>query len=264
MSGHLLIWGGPVASFDMKAQQLPDVTLLTISQGVGGIGSNAFRDLALSKVDGNGRILPTLLADKGLSIDQFEDISLAGFSAFHGMANEILKRDSDLVTACVCLDACFSSFEHLEKDGYVLFGSMAANEEKLFVMSGSLGGGQTFSTGVACVIANAQAAAQVAGKELAAVEVPEGVPVPTQALGVGGLVALDYQMAFTHVGHVKQLGGPLLDAYLAPWLLERKVPYPAPKPESQSSSSAGKVLGAVAGLALFTGVLVVVNKERSA
>lgn len=259
---HLLIWGGPVASSNMKAQLPPPLQLVTVNQGVGGIGSNAFRDLALSMVDSDGHILPTLLARMDWTLDDFADVSLSGFSAFHGFANEVLLRDADLVTACVCLDACFSSFEHPAKAGYVKFGEKAARGEKLFVLSGSLGGGQTFTTGVECVIKNVEASAEQAGLALRDVPVPDGVPQPSRAIGVGGLVGLDYQGAYTHVGHVHNLSTPLLQGYLAPWLESRTLPPGNESASSSKKSRTGLVVGFLGALAL-TGALIVSSKSSA-
>ncbi len=215
----LLIWGGPVyADTPGKVAWRRPTTSLVRNTGIDGIGSNAFAALAESLRDASGHILPNLLAAAGATRGQFDKVAIAGFSAFHGLAAPLLAADGDAIDACVLHDACFSSYAGLEKRGYVSFGARAARGEKLFVATASAGGGGEYSTGFECVWANANAAAASAGRALQPYTPPASLPVPARGARAGNLIVLDYQGAYMHGDHVNQLGVPVLDAFLAPYL----------------------------------------------
>lgn len=246
---NLVIWGGPVSRSDLKVDIPPDTEVVVFNQGVGGIGSNAFRDLALSYLDADGHILPGLLRSKGIHEEDYDRIVLAGFSAFHGMANEILKHDADRVIGLISLDACFSAKEALSKKGYEDFSRKAIRGEAVVVMTSSLGGGQTFSTGEECVLATANAAMNAEGVEPVALQV-DGIPEPEKAFRAGDLYVLDYAGKYIHQQHVWILAEPILNAFLLP-ILEGTLPSSnalQPTSASKSGSSWGIFLGITAAL----------------
>ncbi|HNT35546.1 MAG TPA: hypothetical protein PKH07_11165 [bacterium] len=247
---NLVIWGGPVSRSDLKVDVPLDTEVVVFNQGVGGIGSNAFRDLALSYLDADDHILPGLLRSKGIQEEDFDRIVLAGFSAFHGMANEILKHDADRVIGLISLDACFSSKEALSKKGYEEFSRKAIRGEAVVVMTASLGGGQTFSTGEECVLATAEAAMSAENVDPVALQV-EGIPEPEKAFKAGDLYVLDYAGKYSHQQHVWVLAQPILNAFLLP-ILEGKLPSSnalQPMGTSKSNGAWGIFLGIAAALA---------------
>lgn len=247
---RLVIWGGPVARSNLSVELEADV--LTVSQGVGGIGSNAFRDLALSYLDEEGHILPRFLLSRGIAIGDYDGIILAGFSAFHGFANEVLKHDLDRVVGLLSLDACFSSFENLAKEGYVRLGEKAARGNAAVVLTSSFGGGATFSTGSQCVWATAKEVEKRTGMPLEVLGTPDGVPPPIDAKKIGDFYVLDYEDLFTHGDHVNKIGHALMQAYLVP-MANGTFPSHA-EPSSSGSPGLGKVFFGAGVLGLVAAV----------
>ena len=224
MSPSLLIWGGPVQASDIKAVRwMSPVSVLVISRGPdGGFGSSSFSQLAASCKDKDGHILPTLLARNHLSADMFGRIAIAGFSAFHGLASPLLLADGDAIDAAILNDACFSSYDHLAKSGYVSYGERAALGEKLMVMTASAGGGKSvgYSTGYECANASFNGAASAAGVQPELYNPPLPLPSPQSGIGkrAGDLFYLDYHSDYSHGDHVHKLAVPVLDIFLAPYL----------------------------------------------
>lgn len=243
----LFLWGGPVSTSDVAHVEWQRPTeVVTFNEGIGGIGSSNFSALAESFRGPDGRILPRLLASRGKHVENYEKISIGGFSAFHGLANLLLLSDGDSIAAAVLLDACFSALANEPKKGYLAFGSEAAHGEKLLVYTSSMGGGQTYTTGSACARKNFDAACAAAGA-LPVSALPRD-PLPPMTVGLceqaGDLHLLDYGAQFSHGDHVHKLGVPALDAYLVPYLAKAPLPIgpgplPAPgeKPTSPSSSA---------------------------
>ncbi|MDQ5917594.1 MAG: hypothetical protein QG660_705 [Pseudomonadota bacterium] len=260
----LLIWGGPVRREDLNVQLPDDVVVLTLSHGPGGstdIGSSGMSNLALSFKDVNGKILPNLCARYGFNVGDFDRIYMAGFSAFHGLLNEVLKVEADRITGAVCLDACFSAKEHLEKAGFVAFGERAARGDALFVLSASAGGGDTFSTGSQCVWAQAKAVESATGVEMDALQVPEPLPVPEYSGRIGRMYIYDYGAEHTHAWHVHVLGKMLLEAYLLPDIEHRSSEGVS---ASEGSSWWGPAVAVgVAVAAVGTGTWVVVKRKEN-
>ena len=94
----LLIWGGPVFTDtpDKVTWPVPvDVIAVT------GNGSSYFGQLAEQYRGPDGRILANLVAAHGKRLEDYGTVALAGFSAFHGLANSLLDADSDKIDAMV-------------------------------------------------------------------------------------------------------------------------------------------------------------------
>lgn len=211
---NVLIWGGPVSRNDLKVDLPPDTRVVTLNHGAnGGIGSSAFQQLAQWHRGEDGHILPHFLASVGIDMTEVERVVLAGFSAFHGFANEVLKSDAEMVSGLISLDACFSSKDHLAKAGYVALSRRAIRGESLVVFTSSLGGGVTFSTGSECVWATVDQALAEEGTSASEYD-PEGLPTPALAMRSGELFVLDYQGIYSHQQHVWELATPVLQKYL--------------------------------------------------
>lgn len=224
MKRVLLLWGGPVFADTPKQVQWPadlSVDILPIT----GNGSSYFGQVAESYRGSDGRILPNLLAANGRSLSSYDKVALAGFSAFHGLANSILDADSDKVDAMVSVDSCFSAIQSPAKKGYVKFAKKAAWGRGLMVMSWGPGGGPgsgatissstpDFSFAKDCVLASVAEAGS-----LRKVAVPAGLP-PTDdgyALKNGGILILPYEH-LRHDQHIHDLAVPMMQNLLAPYL----------------------------------------------
>lgn len=217
----LLIWGGPVFADTPRKVRWPEGWTVDVIP-VTGNGSTHFGQVAESLRGSDGRILPTLVASKGKNLDSYDKVMLAGFSAFHGLANEILKSDTDRVDAMVSIDACFSALQSPRKEGYARFADKAARGSALFVLTigpgGGVGSGATlgpggvdFSSAYDCVMQS------VGGHWLTSFDPPSTMPPPDSAKRSGGLIVLDYRK-YRHDQHINELGVPLMQSYLVPWL----------------------------------------------
>lgn len=222
MSSVLLIWGGPVFADTPKKVQWPEGDVVDVV-AVTGNGSSYFGQLAESLRGPDGRILRNLAASRGKNLDSYDKVVLAGFSAFHGLANEILKSDTDRVDAMISLDSCFSAINSPRKEGYARFAQKAASGGALFLLTigpgGGVGSGATlgpggvdFSSAYDCVMASVKGAGP-----LSPFTPPSGLPTPDAALRNGGLIVLDYRR-YRHDQHINELGVPILQNYLVPWL----------------------------------------------
>lgn len=224
----LLIWGGPVYGPGASPYPAGDVgnvqwerptEVLTFSAE----GSSANAALAESYRDADGRILPNMLASRGRSIGDYEQIAIAGFSAFHGAANLLLAADADSIDAAVLLDACFETPGSPAKAGFVHFATLAANGDRLMVFSAS--GGQNgpglppTTKGYECALHAANEGAAAAGVELEPSGVPDGVTEPNcGAFQAQGLHVLSYCEGWLHGDLINKLGVQVLQGYLVPYL----------------------------------------------
>lgn len=222
MLRSLLVWGGPVMEANLDGIAWPlNTDIVTFSRGPdGGIGSSSFDLLGKSYLRSDGHILPHLLASRDIDIDDYDQIAISGFSAFHGLGNLLLHHDADRINAAVPLDACFSAYGSLAKKGYVAFAKMAARGERLFVMTASWGGGGAYSTGFECVWAQVKGALGSEDALGPITDLPQGVPEPDLGGQTEGLVVLDYRehKDITHGDHVHKLARPVLQGYLVPYL----------------------------------------------
>jgi hypothetical protein len=233
---NLIIWGGPVYApggtqrdgGDIgRVQWGTDTQIVTFNHGPdGGVGSSAFGELAYSYRDSSGHILAGLLASAGLDADSFDKIAIAGFSAFHGLANPLLLADGDRISAAVLLDACFEGTAAAPKEGYRAFAAQAAKGEKLMVFLGSSGqngpGLPPTSKGYECAFNAANAGAADVGETLAQVDTPEGIrEAKCGTYKAGGLWVLNFCDQFypdMHGGIVNQLTEETLQTLLVPYL----------------------------------------------
>lgn len=228
----LLLWGGPVYAPHQNpisaGGDAGDVGAVVWQRPTDIItfqceGSSSCGALAAGFRGSDGRILPAMLASRGLSVTSYDRIAIAGFSAFHGMANALLASDGDLIDAAVLLDACFSSVSPpWTKNGYVSFGQAAAAGQRLMVYCTSTGGGAggayPSSTAVECVQANYEAAG---GSESS---FDPGLPAdvtPGAAYRTGNLVWLDYApLGWRHDQIPHQLTRDVLSTLLAPYMAQ--------------------------------------------
>lgn len=222
----LVIYAGPVmdSNFSSIVWDRPTEHILFNTGPDGGYGSSSFAALAESMRGSDGRILPNLLASRGLSRSMFDKVAICGFSAFHGLAAPLLGADGDQIDAAVMLDACFGSAGAPRKDGYVSFGRRAAAGSRLMVMTASAGQNAPplppSTTGYECVLANAQ---EAAGPALAPFDPPSTIPFPSQgqALKAGGLIVLDYRGEYQHGDHINKFGPQIIQTFLVPYMSGR-------------------------------------------
>lgn len=241
----LVIFAGPVIvtaahkAIDWKGR---DVRIVPVVFD----GSSNGKALAESLRDGQGRILPNLLAKyaPGLKPDQ---IALASFSAGYGLLDPILAVPADraFVTATCFADSVFLAGDPKTGQGgpvhpgAVAFGAEAVDGQKLLVSTSAHSTDGSYLTGMQSWTLTWEAIRKASGCLCEPSRVTPKPPVPPPPLGFFELGTScywgDYGDALTHGQH-NDLSAAVWQAYLAPWLAGSRGMMPA-------------LLGAAAGAA---------------
>lgn len=211
-SEHCFLWAGPVSSANLRGAHLPiPHRLVTVNHGPGGgIGSSSFS--GLGKEVGSAR---ELLARHSVDLDACASLTIAGFSAAHGLI-EILMRDQetrDRTRALVAADAYYTGGSGAIKPGYSAFCELAARGEKLAVFSSSPIAGPIYPS---CTDSLAPMMGQF---PLEPVRVTL-TPAPAQSFRARGLWWLQYAEGPPkgHVMHATEVAPAVLSAFVAPLL----------------------------------------------
>lgn len=201
----LLLWTGPVSTSNLNGINWVNPTkIITINQGIGGIGSSHFSALGQSL---GSNPVQAILAQYGLSAGDFEHIGIAGFSAAHGLISHVLKsEDAGLIDFVGAFDAYYTGHDKTIKPGYLNFAKRAESGAVTMVMTSSGFAGPGYPSGADSV------RPMIESLQLFPVNVPSGVPVPQEALGKGGFIWANYGTSFQHVDHVHKLLVPWMNA----------------------------------------------------
>lgn len=190
----------------------------------------------------------------GIPPEELGSLGLAGFSAFHGFANTMLKNpeDFDRVSYVHLADACFvGPGATTPQQGYAAFATKAAAGVGGKMLTATTNGpwgkplsyswtypeGDTvqfnMSSGAQCMELVWNAAVS-AGMPVATPELPPGVPPPTKAMRVGNLIWCHYETMVSglahpcggeytpHGWHVTALSTPFMQHYGAPWMAGKR------------------------------------------
>lgn len=203
----IVIWCGPVSASNLaKAKWVSPVQVLTISFS----GSDAGASLGATYKSEGGTALRGLLKRHGIDVDTKRTIVVAGFSAGHGLIEQILKdTDAERVGAVGAFDAYYTSAAKVPKPGYLRFAKRAAAGECAMLLTCSHNAGPTYPS---CADASA---ALVAGLGLEPVSIAEVPPtVLESASAKGGLTRAVYGnrggLVTTHVQHATILAPAFL------------------------------------------------------
>jgi hypothetical protein len=209
---HCVIWSGPVSASNLAGARLPlPSKIVTVNQGAaGGIGSSSFS--ALGRNAGSVR---ELLAKRGVDLDDCASLTLAGFSAAHGLI-EVLLRDPETlerVSALVATDAYYTGGAGRVKEGFAAFAAKAAAGKRLAVFSSSPIAGAGYPS---CTDSLGPLMDRF---DLAPVRVKLD-PQPARAFRRRGLWWLQYDQGPPdgHVMHAKQVAPEILSEIVAPYL----------------------------------------------
>lgn len=220
MAQDLVIWCGPVSASNLKTAKLPSgARLLVIGKGVSpnpestAIGSTHFEALG-SSVGGS---LRTLLDQRGIDLDAFRSVTLAGFSAGWGLIEHLLRgTDAGRVDVLLASDAYYG---RAVKPGYRAFLERAAGGRALAVLTTSTIAGPTYPSATAGV------EKLVDGLGLEPIQLSPELPRPVRALGKLGAVWCDYGLEpFKHVGHATKLAPLYFTHVVTPYLERRALP----------------------------------------
>lgn len=220
MAQDLVIWCGPVTAANLKTAKLPSgARLLVIGKGVSpnpdspATGSTHFEALG-SSVGGS---LRTLLDQRGLDLDAFRSVTLAGFSAGWGLIEHLLRgTDAGRVDVLYAADAYYGK---AVKPGYRAFVERAAGGRALAILTTSTIAGPTYPSATAGV------EKLVEGLGLEPMTLAPALPRPARALGKLGAVWCDYGLEpFKHVGHATKLAPLFFTHVVTPYLERRALP----------------------------------------
>lgn len=130
----IVFFAGPVAVHTAAFESIP-WRRPTVVIPIQGSGSSYFAQLAEQLRSADGRILPALLQRYASGVPEVDKIALCAYSAGHGLLDRIFQvaEDRERINASVVSDATFSGLGAPPKEGYVQFGSDAANGRRLFV-----------------------------------------------------------------------------------------------------------------------------------
>lgn len=216
---HLVIWAGPVSARNLAGAALPVPSrVLTINSGVGGTGSTAFANLG-RRYDGS---LFELCASCGVDLDACATVTLACFSAGHGLVEQLLRNEQSRarIDALVAGDGYYTSRAMAPKPGYLWYCARAFDRRALCVLSSSSIEGPTYPS-----------CQQAVGKLLEAfplepARVPTNIPAPEDARGAGGLLWLRYGAKYglgpkAHTMHATRVVPGVLTSLVTPYLQQR-------------------------------------------
>lgn len=223
MAQDLVIWCGPVSPANLKTARLPaGARVVTINRGAGkdpkapNSGSSNFELLA-SQVGGS---LRTLLDQRGLDLDAFRSVTLAGFSAGWGLMEPLLRgTDGARVDVLYAADAYYTGPGRQVKPGYRAFLERAAAGRALAILTTSHVAGPNYPSSAAAVEKLTE------GLDLAPLSLAPEIPRPERAVGKLGAIWADYGTEpFKHVGHATKLAPLFFSHVVTPYLERRALP----------------------------------------
>lgn len=245
MAQDLVIWCGPVSPANLKTARLPaGARVVTVSRGAGkdpkapNIGSSNFELLA-SQVGGS---LRTLLDQRGVDLDAFRSVTLAGFSAGWGLMEPLLRgTDGARVDVLYAADAYYTGPGRQVKPGYRAFLERAAAGRALAILTTSHVAGPSYPSSAAAVEKLTE------GLDLAPLSLAPEIPRPERAVGKLGAIWADYGAEpFKHVGHATKLAPLYFSHVVTPYLERRALP--------GASGTGDSTLEALAALGLLWAV----------
>lgn len=245
MAQDLVIWCGPVSPANLKTARLPaGARVVTINRGAGkdpkapNSGSSNFELLA-SQVGGS---LRTLLDQRGVDLDAFRSVTLAGFSAGWGLMEPLLRgTDGARVDVLYAADAYYTGPGRQVKPGYRAFLERAAAGRALAILTTSHVAGPSYPSSAAAVEKLTE------GLDLAPLSLAPEIPRPERAVGKLGAIWADYGAEpFKHVGHATKLAPLYFSHVVTPYLERRALP--------GASGTGDSTLEALAALGLLWAV----------
>lgn len=245
---HLLIWCGPVTAANLKTAELPiGARVVVINQGVGAagkatggqpIGSSHFAALGAQ----HGGSLRSLLASKGIKLDDCRTVTLAGFSAAHGLIESLLRGpEAGRVDVLLAADAYYTSPGFELKRGYRAHVERAAQGQALAILTASGTAGPTYPSGADAI----RKSGLFAGLDAGPATLPPGIPEADAVQRAGAAMFCDYGRRYAHGQHATKLA-PLFVTHLVTPFLNR-----GGAPPNDTSDPAALAALAALGLAVF-------------
>jgi hypothetical protein len=221
-------WGGPAYCKTIGEVAWPEGTKTCCKPATGQANRTIYDSLGGKGIDGLVRLC-------GNEPAAFDLVGIAGFSAFHNLANPLLKEPAsrERISFVHLADACFTGAGATAPHaGFAAFAAEAAVGKKLMVATTSGVPGQNVTykdpnSGNKVTHANGsdsfklvwESALKATGQRVDAVEAFQGLPVPVVAQRMGNLWWLDYQGTQSHENHANVLAAPLMTALAVSWMV---------------------------------------------
>jgi hypothetical protein len=259
---RVVVWTGPV-----NLTQVPGATIEgaeTLNIGCLGDRSPHCPSIANGYLDAEGRRLPQLLADHGLSVGAVDEVLYGAFSAGGSLVKRALMNAADREKTRVVhlADATYTSSWEDEAarrpppiEGFVRYGLDAIDGDQLLVATASPIPNKTWASGVENLDRLKDELEARSGRSFEPLDDFFGIePAPERAYRLGNVILAMYPLEPLGHGHT-QIAPQVWEKIIRPWLRGQPVetePGPTAPPPAEplaKPSSWWLALGAAAGLA---------------
>lgn len=228
--------GGPMNSSSIESVDWAKPTTI-YNKPIEGSSSN--QSFYFSSLANQGRpAIDVLMHMASLDPTSVKSVGIGGFSAFHGLANELLKEEASRrrINMVYLADACFGGTAPKEpKQGYFAFATQAFKREKLMIATTSgeagvpvtythQGNTVTHGSGHDCIRQLYEACQSAVPRVERVPELPVGLPEPVKAVQAGNFIWLDYGTRISHAEHATKIMAPMLRYYGVGWMASRSMP----------------------------------------
>jgi len=218
-----VVWAGPISGELRSVKWRQPTVVLVVNKGISDqydcagsmagwttehtvscIGSSAFGRLASSL---GSDILGALLAKSGIT--DAGKVTLASFSAGHGLLNPILKQSADRVSAVMLFDSYYGA----TKEGYLAAAQRAVRGDCVMVVTASGFGGANYSSCNEYVKWMLQ---RIEPLDDGALYWPKDLPQPLSVRTRGSFLYADFGTTISHGEHAKLLAAPIIERWANP------------------------------------------------
>jgi len=216
-SPAVVAWLGPVNLQQVQNASIPGASKI-VNITCTGDGSPSCADIAAGWTGPDGRVLPGLLASKGL--DPGSSIAIGAFSAGGSIAKRALmaQADRDQTRAVALADATYTTTEGAP-EGFVRYAVEAAdpNSNKLFVATASSSPNKNWPTGAQTLDMIRAEVEKRRGQRFDMGQLPGVTPQPARVWRLGNVLFADYQNILPHGSHATVLAPQIWKNVIAPW-----------------------------------------------
>jgi hypothetical protein len=228
--------GGPMRSTTIDSVNWAEPTQLYNKPIDGSAANQSFYFTSLAGRGEPG--IDVLIRMAHLEPSAVKSVGIGGFSAFHGLANELLKEPESRkrINVVYLADACFGGTAPKEpKQGYFAYATEAFKRNKLMIAttSGQAGVPVTYTyegrtvthgSGHDCVRQLYEAVQSAVPRTERVPELPLGLPEPVRAVQAGNFIWLDYGTRISHAEHATKIMAPMLQHYAVGWMASKRMP----------------------------------------
>lgn len=239
---RVVLWLGPVASYQVAKATLPDADRFIVIGGGCGPGagdpscqgSSYFSKLADGWFDGTN-YLPKLLKSKGVDPTADPEVFIGSFSAGHGAVKKFCMSPDDrrLIQGIALADSTYCSWPNKVpqfSEGYVRYCVDAVRGPRLFVATASASVDPAGNTpaGDQCMMAiKAEVEKRTGVQFRASPNWPAGInPQPVAVWQAGNCIFADYGSKLQHPQHATILAPQVWSQLVTPWTVAPQTCFP--------------------------------------